>query len=161
MQFNWVRSVCGFSRTAAQPITASGWARSPCRPIPRGRRNIVRDLPCIRFLGLRTVSNAKILNVAGIGSVQLTVEELGDGKPYLVSHGRAGPQSVAAFTQLLAEEGANRVITPTHPGFGGTPRPDELNSVVSDGDPATRAARDPEPGLNQPFSCVRVVTGPF
>jgi hypothetical protein len=113
------------------------------------------------ILGLRTVSNTKILNVAGIGSVQLTVEELGDGKPYLVSHGRAGPQSVAAFTQLLAEEGANRVITPTHPGFGGTPRPDELNSVVSDGDPATRAARDPEPGLNQPFSCVRVVTGPF
>jgi pimeloyl-ACP methyl ester carboxylesterase len=76
------------------------------------------------------VSTTKILDVAGIGRVELTVEEQGEGQTYLVLHGGAGPQSVAAFTQLLAETGRNRVIAPTHPGFGGTPRPDELNSVA-------------------------------
>ena len=35
--------------------------------------------------------------------------------------------SFAAFGAMLATEG--RVVTPTHPGFGGTERPDELASV--------------------------------
>jgi pimeloyl-ACP methyl ester carboxylesterase len=69
-------------------------------------------------------------NVAGIGPVELTVEERGDGRPFLLLHGGAGPQSVTAFAQLLAEKDHNRVLTPTHPGFGGTPRPDGLNSVA-------------------------------
>jgi pimeloyl-ACP methyl ester carboxylesterase len=68
------------------------------------------------------VSTTKTLNVAGIGSVELTVEERGDGQTFLVLHGGAGPQSVAAFALLLAEKARNRVLTPTHPGFGGTPR---------------------------------------
>jgi pimeloyl-ACP methyl ester carboxylesterase len=72
----------------------------------------------------------KALNVAGIGPVELTVEDRGDGPAFLVLHGGAGPQSVAAFAQLLAERDHNRVVTPTHPGFGGTPRPDELNSIA-------------------------------
>ncbi len=76
------------------------------------------------------VPTAKTLNVAGIGPVELTVEERGDGQAFLVLHGGAGPQSVAAFALLLAQKGRNRVLTPTHPGFGGTPRPDELNSVA-------------------------------
>ena len=75
------------------------------------------------------VSTSKTLNVAGIGPVELTVEDRGDGQPFLLLHGGAGPQSVAAFAQLLAEKGQRRVLTPTHPGFGGTPRPDGLNSV--------------------------------
>jgi pimeloyl-ACP methyl ester carboxylesterase len=58
------------------------------------------------------------------------VEERGDGRPYLVLHGGAGPQSVARFGQLLAEKGHHRVLTPTHPGFGGTPRPEGLDSVA-------------------------------
>ena len=74
-------------------------------------------------------STTKTINVADIGPVELTVEERGDGRPYLVLHGGAGPQSVARFAQLLAEKGRNRVVTPTHPGFGATPRPEELNSV--------------------------------
>jgi pimeloyl-ACP methyl ester carboxylesterase len=78
---------------------------------------------------MTALSSTKTLNVADIGSVELTVEERGDGKPFLVLHGGAGPQSVATFAQLLAERGRNRVITPIHPGFGGTPRPDELHSV--------------------------------
>jgi pimeloyl-ACP methyl ester carboxylesterase len=75
-------------------------------------------------------STTKTINVAGIGSVGLTVEERGEGRPYLLLHGGAGPQSVAGFAQLLAEKGHNRVLTPTHPGFGGTPRPEELDSVA-------------------------------
>jgi pimeloyl-ACP methyl ester carboxylesterase len=70
------------------------------------------------------------LNVAGIGPVELTVEDRGDGPAFLVLHGGAGPQSVSAFAQLLAERNHNRVVTPTHPGFGGTSRPDELNSIT-------------------------------
>jgi pimeloyl-ACP methyl ester carboxylesterase len=75
-------------------------------------------------------STTKTINVAGVGPVELTVEERGDGRPFLVLHGGAGPQSVAGFAQLLAEKGDCLVITPTHPGFGGTSRPDELNSVA-------------------------------
>lgn len=75
-------------------------------------------------------SSTKTLTVAGIGPVEVTVEERGDGQPFLLLHGGAGPQSVAGFAQLLAEKGANKVVTPTHPGFGGTPRPAALDSVA-------------------------------
>jgi pimeloyl-ACP methyl ester carboxylesterase len=75
------------------------------------------------------VSTTKTINVAGIGPVGLTVEERGVGKPFLVLHGGAGPQSVAVFARLLAEKGSTQVLTPIHPGFGGTPRPEELNSI--------------------------------
>jgi len=75
------------------------------------------------------VSTTKSLDVAGLGPVELTLEEQGDEQPFLLLHGGAGPQSMARFAQLLAERGRNRVLTPTHPGFGGTPRPDALHSV--------------------------------
>jgi pimeloyl-ACP methyl ester carboxylesterase len=75
------------------------------------------------------VSTIKRIDVEGVGIVELTVEERGDGQPYLVLHGGAGPQSVATFAQLLADQGHNRVLTPTHPGFGGTNRPDQLDTV--------------------------------
>jgi pimeloyl-ACP methyl ester carboxylesterase len=77
-----------------------------------------------------TVSTTQTLNVAGIGPVELTVEGRGDGQPLLVLHGGAGPQSVAGFAQLLAEKGGKLVLTPTHPGFGGRPRPDGLYTVA-------------------------------
>jgi pimeloyl-ACP methyl ester carboxylesterase len=76
------------------------------------------------------LSTAMTIHVAGIGPVELTVDERGDGRPYLVLHGGAGPQSVTQFAQLLAQKGHNRVFTPIHPGFGGTPRPQELDSVA-------------------------------
>jgi pimeloyl-ACP methyl ester carboxylesterase len=75
-------------------------------------------------------SFTKTLTVAGIGPVELTVEERGNGQPFLVLHGGAGPQSVTALAQLLAEKDHNLVLTPTHPGFGGTPRPAGLHSVA-------------------------------
>jgi pimeloyl-ACP methyl ester carboxylesterase len=76
------------------------------------------------------VSTTETIDLTGIGPVELSVEERGNGRPYLLLHGGAGPQSVAAFAQLLADKSNCRVITPTHPGFGGTLRPDELNSVT-------------------------------
>ncbi len=68
--------------------------------------------------------------MARLGPVDLTVEERGGGQPFLVLHGGAGPQSVATFAKLLADGSGGRVLTPTHPGFGGTPRPDGLTSVA-------------------------------
>jgi pimeloyl-ACP methyl ester carboxylesterase len=68
------------------------------------------------------------LPFAGAGTVDLLVEERGEGKPFLLLHGGAGPMSMARFAGMLAARGA-RVITPTHPGFARTTRPDALNSV--------------------------------
>lgn len=67
--------------------------------------------------------------VDDIGSVPVTVHENGDGHTYLLLHGGGGPQSVMAFADLLAGAGRAKVITPTHPGFAGTPRPDTLSTV--------------------------------
>jgi pimeloyl-ACP methyl ester carboxylesterase len=77
-----------------------------------------------------TDKGIKTIDVEGVGPVELTVEERGKGRPSLVLHGGAGPQSVSEFAQLLAEKGDNRVVTPTHPGFGGTPRPKALDSAA-------------------------------
>ncbi|BBA95895.1 putative hydrolase [Actinacidiphila reveromycinica] len=65
--------------------------------------------------------------------VAVTVEEHdardGGGEPqgpvrtFLLLHGGGGPQTVAPFARLLAERRPARVITPVHPGFGGTDRP--------------------------------------
>jgi pimeloyl-ACP methyl ester carboxylesterase len=72
----------------------------------------------------------RTLDVAGIGAVALSSEERGEGQPVLLLHGGAGPQSVTGFAQLLADTGENRVLTPTHPGFGGTPRPNGLRDIA-------------------------------
>ena len=37
---------------------------------------------------------------------------------------------MTGFAELLATHGPAQVITPTHPGFGGTPRPDGLTSMA-------------------------------
>jgi len=67
------------------------------------------------------------VTVEGIGTVPVTVTERGEGRPFLLLHGGAGPQSVDGFADLLAAQG--RVIVPVHPGFGGTPRPEGLDSI--------------------------------
>ena len=61
--------------------------------------------------------------VEDIGTVEVTVTERGQGRPFLLLHGGAGPQSVTGFADLLAKTGDARVITPTHPGFGAPPAP--------------------------------------
>jgi pimeloyl-ACP methyl ester carboxylesterase len=70
------------------------------------------------------------VTVAGVGAVEVTISERGAGHTFLLLHGGAGPISVARFADLLGATHAARVITPTHPGFGGTPRPDALRTVA-------------------------------
>ena len=65
----------------------------------------------------------------GIGAVDVTVDEQGEGQPFLLLHGGGGPDTVAGFGALLAQAKPARVIRPVHPGFAGTPRPEELHTV--------------------------------
>src|ERR1700733_15440136 len=71
------------------------------------------------------------VTVPDLGPVPVTVTERGEGRPFLVLHGGAGPQSVDGFADLLAAAEPARVIVPTHPGFGGTPRPAGLDTMRS------------------------------
>ncbi|MET9464681.1 alpha/beta fold hydrolase [Streptomyces sp. NPDC006544] len=59
----------------------------------------------------------------------LTLTETGGdhGRPVLVLHGGGGPASVAGLVEHLAR--STRVITPVHPGWQGTPRPEWLTGV--------------------------------
>ena len=70
------------------------------------------------------------LTVPNIGPVAVTVDERGAGHPVLLLHGGGGPQSVAGFADLLSTAAHAHVLTPTHPGFGGTPRPAGLDSIA-------------------------------
>lgn len=56
-----------------------------------------------------------------------TITDTGHGHPYLLLHGGGGPATVTGFAALLAEHA--RVVTPTHPGFGGTDRPADVDSA--------------------------------
>ncbi len=76
-----------------------------------------------------TITSTHRLSTEGIGPVEVTVTQRGEGHPFVVLHGGAGPQSVGEFADLLAETKHACVITPTHPGFGGTPRPAALTTV--------------------------------
>jgi pimeloyl-ACP methyl ester carboxylesterase len=61
--------------------------------------------------------------------VDLTVDEAGTGHPFLLLHGGAGPMSFLPFAAELAGQRPARAIVPTHPGFNGTPRPDDIADV--------------------------------
>lgn len=61
--------------------------------------------------------------------VDLTVDEAGTGHPFLLLHGGAGPVSFLPFAAELAGQRPARAIVPTHPGFNGTPRPDDIADV--------------------------------
>src|SRR6266849_6376066 len=75
------------------------------------------------------MTSTHTIPVSGYGTVEVTVAEKGEGHPILLLHGGGGPLTVSGFADLLAAQRPARVITPTHPGFGGTPRPDSLATV--------------------------------
>ncbi|HEY2304611.1 MAG TPA: alpha/beta hydrolase [Streptosporangiaceae bacterium] len=75
-------------------------------------------------------TSALNLTLAGAGPLDVTADDRGEGRPFLLLHGGGGPQTVTGFAELLATKGPARVITPTHPGFGGTPRPDGLTDMA-------------------------------
>jgi len=68
------------------------------------------------------------LNLVGVGPVELTIDDLGEGQPFLLLHGGGG-QTLWLASRTAREHPPSSVIYPTHPGFGGTPRPEALNSV--------------------------------
>jgi pimeloyl-ACP methyl ester carboxylesterase len=72
----------------------------------------------------------KAVLVEGIGRVDVSFSERGTGQPILLLHGGGGPGSVTPWADLLAPAKRAHVITPTHPGIGGTLRPDALTSVT-------------------------------
>jgi len=76
-----------------------------------------------------TVTITQSVNVADVGTVEVTLTERGQGHTFLLLHGGGGPQTVTGFADLLAGTREARVITPTHPGFGGTARPDALATI--------------------------------
>ncbi|MFJ8808855.1 alpha/beta fold hydrolase [Streptomyces sp. NPDC102490] len=60
--------------------------------------------------------------------LDLEVREAGtSGSPVLVLHGGPGPSSITPLINHLAPD--HRVVAPTHPGWEGTVRPDDLDSV--------------------------------
>jgi pimeloyl-ACP methyl ester carboxylesterase len=71
------------------------------------------------------------LIVPALGTVAVEIEELGEGSPFLLLHGGAGPFSMRAFAALLADRQAAHVIVPTHPGFALTDRPVGLTDIRS------------------------------
>ncbi len=68
------------------------------------------------------------LDVPGVGAVEVSFDERGEGQTFLLLHGGAGPQSMAGFSALLADREQARVLTPVHPGFNGTRRPQTLTT---------------------------------
>jgi pimeloyl-ACP methyl ester carboxylesterase len=78
---------------------------------------------------IRWARTATTYHVGLKGTVPVTVYERDRTQPFLLLPGGAGPASVAAFGDLLAARKRARVIMPTHPGFDGTPRPENLSSV--------------------------------
>jgi pimeloyl-ACP methyl ester carboxylesterase len=64
------------------------------------------------------------------GDVPVTVTESGaGGRPVLLLHGGAGPDSVTGFGGALAERFPFRVLSPVYPGCAGTTRPGWLDSI--------------------------------
>ncbi|MEV6728356.1 MULTISPECIES: alpha/beta hydrolase [unclassified Streptomyces] len=57
----------------------------------------------------------------------LTMAEAGNGRPVLLLHGGGGPATVANLAEHLSR--VAHTITPVHPGWDGTPRPDWLTGI--------------------------------
>ena len=57
----------------------------------------------------------------------VTLTKAGSGRPAVVLHGGGGPFTVAGIAEHLAE--TMHAITPTHPGWNGTARPDWLTGI--------------------------------
>jgi pimeloyl-ACP methyl ester carboxylesterase len=72
--------------------------------------------------------SAPLTRTAAIDSdLEITLTDTGTGRPVLILHGGGGPFTVAGIAGHLAE--TMRTITPTHPGWNGTPRPEWLSGM--------------------------------
>jgi pimeloyl-ACP methyl ester carboxylesterase len=66
------------------------------------------------------LSKTKLVGLFG-ATLELKIVERGDGRPFLLLHGGAGPASVEGLADGLSQ--AASTVVPTHPGFDGEPRP--------------------------------------
>jgi pimeloyl-ACP methyl ester carboxylesterase len=64
-------------------------------------------------------------------AVEVSVSSYGAGRPVLLLHGGAGPQSMTGFAEQLAAAHNVNALVPIHPGFGGTDRPSTLAGIRS------------------------------
>ncbi|WIX98861.1 alpha/beta hydrolase [Amycolatopsis mongoliensis] len=65
-----------------------------------------------------------------LGPVEVTLQDRDRTRPFLLLHGGGGVATMAGFADLLAERTHSRVLLPTHPGFGGTPKDASLTGVT-------------------------------
>lgn len=70
------------------------------------------------------------LQAGPLGQVELTLQDRDRTRPFLLLHGGGGVATMAGFADLLAERTRSRVLLPTHPGFGGTPKAAGLTGVT-------------------------------
>lgn len=79
-----------------------------------------------------TPAPAPVTRTVGLaGGLTVTIDEYGDnseGTGVLMLHGGAGPRTMAGISAALSEHAY--VVTPTHPGFDGTQRPERFDSVA-------------------------------
>jgi pimeloyl-ACP methyl ester carboxylesterase len=64
-----------------------------------------------------------------VGPVEISLDDAGEGEPFLLLHGGGGPDTMTHFGQRFAESYPARVLVPTHPGFGATTRPEGLDTI--------------------------------
>ncbi len=77
--------------------------------------------------GTSPLTRTVLVHLTGT-DVPVTLTDRGTGPVVLLLHGGGGPATVNGFAEPLAAAGY-RVITPVHPGFDGTPRPELLDSI--------------------------------
>ena len=65
--------------------------------------------------------------VSGFDGLDVTLAERGEGSIVLVLHGGGGPATVAPIAAHLGQ--TMQTITPTHPGWNGTVRPEWLTGI--------------------------------
>jgi pimeloyl-ACP methyl ester carboxylesterase len=72
--------------------------------------------------------NTQATRTVALGSdLEITLTESGTGRPVLILHGGGGPFTVAGLAGHLAE--TMHTITPTHPGWNGTARPEWFSGI--------------------------------
>src|SRR5215472_18959674 len=78
-----------------------------------------------------TRTETHTLQAGTVGQVEVTMQDRDRTRPFLLLHGGGGVATMAGFADLLAERTHSRVLLPTHPGFGGTPKATGLTGVTA------------------------------
>jgi pimeloyl-ACP methyl ester carboxylesterase len=74
-------------------------------------------------------TTTKTVVLHDVGPVEISLDDAGEGKTFLLLHGGGGPDTMTRFGQRFADSRPARILVPTHPGFAATARPEELDSL--------------------------------